>query len=620
MVAGNFPISVSKPTHKKLFFCLIWLMSSDFCTDVNLLQNKRVRSDYPKLMIVFTSVQLKFLIQSKVFINLQPQNRNMKKFLTAFVLTGFYFVGFAQDQGVFSGNLQTSVNFFQRDDKRGANESPQYFSQLSSAESWLFLNYQIKGFNFSARYDLFNNSNLLNPTGSYSGHGLGFWQLKKEIENLEITVGSFYDQFGSGLAFRAYEDRLIGIDYAMEGVKAKYQINDDWFVKAFTGRMKGSQSERFQTFPEVIQGINSEKNTYLFKDKLNLLLGVSALKRTLSTMSIIATEVDGYELGNKFDPKWNAYVLNGYTNLSYGDFNLSAEYVHKTKEAYRNEFNELRSAPGSIYFVAANYSKGKLGKNKKGGIGINLQYRKIDKFQMKISPNEQLLSGLMSYQPSLTRQASYRLLARYNAPAQDYGEEGIQAEVTYSFNKNSTVNLNFSDVKRLSGEKLFREYFAQFEYKQSKTLKWKLGFDQIFYNQRVYEGKDSTYHNVHTLTPFGEVTYKFSKRNSLRVEAQYLHTKEDLGSFINAIVELNLSPHYSFALTDMVNIDPMRHEGSPISNEILHYYTIFGKYNIHTTSFTLAYIKQVQGVNCTGGICRLEPAFSGVRFTLTTNF
>ena len=35
---------------------------------------------------------------------------------------------------------------------------------------------------------------------------------------------------------------------------------------------------------------------------------------------------------------------------------------------------------------------------------------------------------------------------------------------------------------------------------------------------------------------------------------------------------------------------------------------------------TLAYIKQVEGVNCSGGVCRLEPAFSGVRFTLTTNF
>ncbi|HEY1045054.1 MAG TPA: DUF6029 family protein [Bacteroidia bacterium] len=34
----------------------------------------------------------------------------------------------------------------------------------------------------------------------------------------------------------------------------------------------------------------------------------------------------------------------------------------------------------------------------------------------------------------------------------------------------------------------------------------------------------------------------------------------------------------------------------------------------------MSYIKQVQGVNCTGGICRVEPAFSGVRLSLSTSF
>jgi hypothetical protein len=546
----------------------------------------------------------------------------MKKSLLLLTFTLSILFVHAQDQGVFSGNWQTSVNFFQRDDKRGANESPQYFNQLSSAESWMFLNYQIKGFNIAARHDLFNNSNLLNPTGSYSGHGLGFWQLKKEIENLEITIGSFYDQFGSGLAFRAYEDRLIGIDYAMEGVHALYRINDDFFIKGFTGRMKGSQENRFKTFPEIIQGVNTEKNFYLFEDKLNLMVGGSAVKRSLenNTMSFIATEINNMDLQDRFNPKYNTYVYNGYVNMNYGDFNLYGEYAYKTEEAIRNEFGRLHSKPGSIIYGGINYSKGKLGKNKKGGLGINFQYRRIEDFQFKISPNESQLSGLISYQPSLTRQSTYRLLARYNAPAQDYGEQGFQGEIIYSINKEMNVELNASDVRKLNGEQLFQEYFVQFDHKYSKDFAYKVGLSKVFYNQRIYEGKDSSYKNVLTLTPFAECTYKLSKRNSLRAEAQYLHTQQDLGSFVNAIVELNMSPHYSFAISDMVNVDPYRSEGSPISDEILHYYTIFAKYNIHTTSFTLSYIKQVQGVNCTGGICRLEPAFSGVRFTLTTNF
>lgn len=546
----------------------------------------------------------------------------MKKNLLFFTLTLFVFFAKAQDQGVFSGNWQTSANFFQRDDKRGANESPQYFSQLSSAESWMFLNYQIKGFNIAARHDLFNNSNLLNPTGSFSGHGIGFWQLKKQIENLEITIGSFYDQFGSGLAFRAYEDRLIGIDYAIEGVHALYRFNDDFFIKGFTGRMKGSQENRFKTFPEIIQGVNSEKNFYLLDNKLNLMLGASAVKRTLdnNTMSFIATEINNLPLEERFNPKYNTYIYNGYANVNYGDFNVYGEYVHKTEEAMRNEFGRLHSKPGNIIYAGINYSKAKLGKNKKGGLGINFQYRRIEDFQFKISPNESQLSGLISYQPSLTRQSTYRLLARYNAPAQDYGEQGFQGEVIYQINKTMNVELNASDVRKLNGEQLFQEYFFQFDHKFSKTFSYKAGLSKVFYNQRIYEGKDSTYSNVLTWTPFAECTYKLSKRNSLRAEAQYLQTRQDLGSFVNAIIELNMSPHYAFAISDMVNVDPYRHEGSPISDEILHYYTIFAKYNIHTTSFTLSYIKQVQGVNCTGGICRLEPAFSGVRFTLTTNF
>ena len=88
------------------------------------------------------------------------------------------------------------------------------------------MNYSNYGFNIATRFDLFNNSNLLNPSGSFSGQGLGFWQVSKDIEKLNITAGYFYEQFGSGLVFRAYEDRLIGIDYAVQGVKAKYAITD----------------------------------------------------------------------------------------------------------------------------------------------------------------------------------------------------------------------------------------------------------------------------------------------------------------------------------------------------------------------------------------------------------
>ncbi|MBI3235137.1 MAG: hypothetical protein HYZ42_14070 [Bacteroidetes bacterium] len=124
---------------------------------------------------------------------------------------------------------------------------------------------------------------------------------------------------------------------------------------------------------------------------------------------------------------------------------------------------------------------------------------------------------------------------------------------------------------------------------------------------------------VHALTPFGEFNYKITKTRTIRVEWQYMHTKQDQGSFANLLIEYTAAPHWSFAAGDMVNTDPVRFDAS-IAKEKLHYYQTFIAYTEKSTRFTLAFLKQLAGVNCTGGVCRVEPAFSGVRFTLSTSF
>jgi hypothetical protein len=528
---------------------------------------------------------------------------------------------FGQDKGVISGDFQGIASVFDIDSRIGADQSPQYLSQMSSAEAWLFLNYQIKGFKVAARFDLFNNSNLLNPTGSYSNQGLGFWQVSKKINKLDMTVGSFYEQFGSGLIFRAYEQRLLGIDYAMQGVRMKYHFTPDWYIKGFTGWQKGIQENRFGYSRQIVKGVNSERVFYLENAGVNLTLGGSMINRTLdnATMDVIATEINSYDLPNRFDPKWNVYAYQGYFSANYKGFSAFAEYTEKSKEAIRDESGRLKLRGGNIIYAGGSWSKRRMGKNKKFSMGLNVQYRRIDHFPLRVDPNAALLNGLLTYQPSLTRQGTYRMLARYNAPAQELGEQGIQAEAVITPARGRTFTLNYSNVRKLNGDQLFREYYIDYSHKFSRKFKAKVGVQSIFYNQNVYEGK-ANYPNVYTITPFQEVTYKINKKNSLRLETQYLRTKQDLGSFINAVAEWNISPHYSFAVTDMVNVDPVRQEGSIVADDIIHYYSVFGKYTAGTTAFTLAYIKQVEGVNCTGGICRLEPAFSGYRFTVTTNF
>ena len=52
----------------------------------------------------------------------------------------------------------------------------------------------------------------------------------------------------------------------------------------------------------------------------------------------------------------------------------------------------------------------------------------------------------------------------------------------------------------------------------------------------------------------------------------------------------------------------------------LHYPTIGLVYTHHANRFSLAYVKQVEGINCAGGICRYEPTFHGVRLNISSSF
>ena len=464
--------------------------------------------------------------------------------------------------GEFSGNFQSNNQFYVRDDRIGAN-TIQYRRQKSSTDAWLFLNYKYQGFDITARYDLFNNSPLLNPQQAYTNDGVGYWSVKKSIGKLTITGGYFYDQFGTGAAFRAFEDRLIGIDYAVRGVSA------------------------------------------------------GMVNRTLDaqTLNLLVSEINALPLENRFQPKSNAYVATGGATINYKNLSLATEYNYKTKEAFRDPFTtEIFEADGSVFFTSLSYSK--------KGLGINASYKRVETFQFRSSPYQTLLNGQVTYLPSITRQNVYRLLARYIPVVQELGEHAFAGDILWSPSKKLTMNINVSNVTTLGGKRLFQEMYIDGLYKVNSKLKVQAGVQAIFYSQSIYQLSPNA-PDVYAFTPFTELTYKLTTKQSLRFEAQYMHTRQDLGSFVNAVLEYNFAPNWSFSVGDMINTDPVRTPGTlqeEISTDLVHYYNIFASYQMKSTRFTLNYLKQVQGVNCTGGICRVEPAFSGLRFGLITNF
>jgi hypothetical protein len=535
-----------------------------------------------------------------------------------------------KDKGEFSGNFQNTNQFYVNDPKIGTNTT-QYKREKSSSDAWLFLSYKLRGFKFNLRYDVFNNSPLFNPSEAYTKSGIGMWSVSKDIDKFNITVGYFYDQFGTGMVFRAYEDRNLGLDFAINGARVIYTPNENTQIKAFSGLQKF----RFDVRPEVIKGLNAEHRIEV-NENLNFQLGASVVNRTIdqSTMNTIVGAINNYSIENRFVPKYNVYAGNIYNTLSYKRFSLYTEYCQKTNEAIFNPTVErMQLRDGRIYYTSLSYST--------KGLGINAQYKRIESFSFRTSPLENLNLGMVAYLPSLTRQNTYRLLARYNAVVQELGENALGMEFTikpqwkYFKKHQTTININTSVVtakNEFNGNRLnpfdfstdtaryFREHYIDISHKFNNKFKAMLGFQYINYNQQLFEQKTKEYEYVTAKTTFGEITYKLTPTRSLRVEAQYLETAQDLGSFVNGTVELNIAPHYSFSVGDMVNVNRVKRNTVASSDDLVHYWNVFGSYTYKTTRMTAGYIKQVEGVNCTGGVCRVEPAFSGVRVTLQTNF
>lgn len=535
-----------------------------------------------------------------------------------------------KDKGEFSGNFQNTNQFYVNDPKIGTNTT-QYKREKSSSDAWLFLSYKLRGFKFNLRYDVFNNSPLFNPSEAYTKSGIGMWSVSKDIDKFNITMGYFYDQFGTGMVFRAYEDRNLGLDFAINGARVIYTPNENTQIKAFSGLQKF----RFDVRPEVIKGLNAEHRIEV-NENLNFQLGASVVNRTIdqSTMNTIVGAINNYSIENRFVPKYNVYAGNIYNTLSYKRFSLYTEYCQKTNEAIFNPTVErMQLRDGRIYYTSLSYST--------KGLGINAQYKRIESFSFRTSPLENLNLGMVAYLPSLTRQNTYRLLARYNAVVQELGENALGMEFTikpqwkYFKKHQTTININTSVVtakNEFNGNRLnpfdfstdtaryFREHYIDISHKFNNKFKAMLGFQYINYNQQLFEQKTKEYEYVTAKTTFGEITYKLTPTRSLRVEAQYLETAQDLGSFVNGTVELNIAPHYSFSVGDMVNVNRVKRNTVASSDDLVHYWNVFGSYTYKTTRMTAGYIKQVEGVNCTGGVCRVEPAFSGVRVTLQTNF
>lgn len=546
----------------------------------------------------------------------------MKKHLLHILALSLICLGHLSAQengGRISGNLQSNGNFFITDEKIGATGTPQYDNQKFGAESWLALNYSNWGFDMGIRFDMFNNSNLLNPTGSFTDEGIGRWYIHKEIHQFDLSGGYLYDQIGSGIIFRAYEERALMIDNALLGVKVGYKFNENWKIKAFTGRQK----RQFNTYGSVVRGGSLEGFVKLDTVKnISIAPGFGAVARTLDEESVnrVVNEIATYAPQDSTGAQYNTYAMTLYNTLHIGNFSWYVEGAYKTKDVIYNEFEEkvtgglgkLVNTDGYTAYTSFTYGG--------GGLGITLEGKYTKNFRFRTDPFQIGVQGQINFLPPMARQNTFRLPARFSPNTQELGEKGFQLDARYAINKNLSIGLNVSDIYLLDNVSLYREIAPEVTFKYKR--KWQLlaGLQVLQYNIAVYQGKDDY---VHAVTPYAEWLYKFTPRKSLRVEAQYLNTEDEFGSWAFALVELGMAPHWLIYVSDMYKIQHANKENFPVEKtkfDGLHYPTLGIVYTFRANRFSLAYVKQVEGINCAGGICRYEPTFHGVRLQLSSSF
>jgi Family of unknown function (DUF6029) len=507
-----------------------------------------------------------------------------------------------------SGDLQANVNFFQRDTAIKASDNPLYDNLLSGGESWLGLRYNgPKGFNANIRLDGFQNSNLLNPLSAYTGVGIGMYNVSKEWDNLTVTGGYIYDQIGSGILFRAYEDRGLLIDNALIGLHAKYKFSEQLTMKAMTGQTRNL----FDRFKPIIKAVNFEGDFDFAKGKGHLTPGIAVLNKTLDdgAMNTIVGKVNDLPEGDRFVPTYNMYGGTIYNTLNIGEFSVYTEAALKSKDAILNQVGDLISKPGSVLYANAGWARGK--------IGINGSIKRTKNFVMRTSPYEAPLRGFVNWQPVIALIRPQRTIARYTPQSIDISEFSKAINMFYVPNDNYTINGSFTHINDLEGNKLYRELYVDGEIRSIKKTILHVGFQNLYYNRDAYVGKGK---DVKAFTSFAEITYKFSPKRSLKADLQYMNAKGDFGSWAYALLEYDIAPHWAFALGDMYNTAKGANLDIHPGLRAQHYPNVFVGYTQKAHRFTAQYVKQVEGINCTGGVCRYEPAFSGFKIGISSSF
>ena len=563
----------------------------------------------------------------------------MKKTLLLLIVTVSLACG-VKAQGILggrvTGNFQTDVQSSKKDSVIGA-EGLEDKMRINAFANIL---YSTDNFKAGFRYEAYLNP-ILGFDNEYKGAGIAYRFASYKKDFFEITVGNYYEQFGNGLVFRSYEERNLGLDNAMDGLRIIAKPFNGVTLKGLVGKQRYYWEDIWQTENGLVRGADAEISfndiipNFTYSD-FRISLGGSFVS-VYEKATAESTTLDGitYKLNIPENIGAGAFRLN----LGYKNFNFQGEFAQKGQDP--NAMNNYIYHKGNALLLAADSSM--------QGFAIRLEGKRIDNMSFKSKRNLQGRMLNVNYLPAITKQHSYSLMSMYSYATQLDGEIGFQADVMYKVKKGTLLGgkngmdlkLNYSYVAsidktaldgytlnqkgtlgyessffQIGDEKYFQEINLEINKKFSKDYKMNFMYSYQEFNPIAYGHAGNPFIYAHIFVAEG--IYRFSSHNSLKGELQWLTTKQDYdefakGDWLQLGAEYNLKGRYFFAVSDQWNY------GTEQGDKV-HYYNLSMGCTVNTTRVQLSYGKQRQGILCIGGVCREVPASNGLFLTITSSF
>ncbi len=514
-----------------------------------------------------------------------------------------------------SGSIQSDMLLAQKDSTTGAEATDGRFLTNTYVDLKLSSRYVEAG----ARLEYLKHP-LPGFENDFKGWGVPYAYLKGRYKNAELTLGSFYEQFGSGFILRSYEERSLGIDNSLQGARLNYRPWAGVAVKVLTGRQRRywSHNKSWMTGADVEWNIDELFKT-LQQHNTYITLGASYLNKHERDEVIMVDPTHRLRL------PLNVNAFDVRLRVQHRAFNVLAEMAMKSQDPSHDNGYIYRN--GYVAMLSGSYSK--------RGMSLLLQAKRSTNMGFRSRRGMEGISSFVNHLPPFTMEHTYTLAALYPYATRPDGEWAYQAAAAYTFPKGSmiggkygtTAKVNFSHVhsvrKNGAGEigtdgygspfwawgddTYYQDIDFQVEKRIAKDTKLNLMYMYQRYNQTLLEGHGGML-NSHIFV--ADVKQKLAPNTTLRVEGQYLASKDGDKDWLFGLAELSLAPHWMFTLSDLYNV----------GNTRVHYYQGYITYSGGAHRLQLGYGRTRAGFNCSGGVCRYIPATKGLTLSYNYNF